>query len=358
MCLPLHYNGGCIGAASAMIISGSTMVLKQGFSVHHFWEDLRTCGGNYVIAVGEMARYLFNQPPQENDADNPLEVMICNGMWGSLIEAFRERFGLKHIIEVYTKTEGIGNFVNYEEIPGMCGNLSLNDMRQGEVVQYDYSNKQIKRNSAGRAIKCEPGESGLLICQINRLNQFDGYINDPEATKEVLLFNVFAEGDQYFNSGDLVQLHEQDYISYVDRLGDTYRWKGRTVSANQVADVLKRFYGGIEEAIVYAVKVPDMEGRCGMAILKLLEDEQLDWEGFTKYINRRMPDHARPNFIRLATELEGDQNSEDFKEVLRQEGYNPGRVKDPLFFLDPLSDQYLPLNMEVYKQILAQEIKL
>ncbi|CFX05646.1 AMP-dependent synthetase/ligase [Syntrophomonas zehnderi OL-4] len=358
MCLPLHNNGGFVGAYSAMITSGSTMVLKQKFSVHNFFDDLRFYGADYVIAVGEMARYLYNQPPRENDRDNPLQVMVCNGMWGSLVEAFRERFDVQHIIEVYTKTEGVGIFVNFEEVPGMCGNLSLRDMRQGEVVQYDYSNKQIKRNSAGRAIKCVPGESGLLVCEINQLNRFAGYINDPSSTEEVLLSNVFAEGDRYFNSGDLVQLHEKDYISYVDRLGDTYRWKGRTVSANQVADVLQRFYGGIEDVIVYAVKVPDVEGRCGMASLKLIEGEQLNWAEFIKHINRRMPEHARPVFIRIADQLAGGQDSEEYKEILRYEGFNPGRVKDPLYFLHPELEQYLPLDMETYKQILAQEIKL
>jgi len=334
------------------------MVLKQEFSVHKFWDDIRAYGANYFISVGEMGRYLYNQPEKADDADNPLEVMICNGMWGSLMNSFRQRFGLRHIIELYAKTEGIGNFVNYEEIPDMCGNLTLVNVRQGEVVKYDYKNNQLKRNEANQAIKCTVGEAGLLICEINKYNHFYPYINDPEATEKALFLNVFQEGDQYFNSGDLVQLHEHDYISYVDRMGDTYRWKGRTVAANQVADVLRKFFGGIEDALAYGVKIQGQEGRCGMAVIQLLEDEKLDWATFIKYINRRMPEHARPIFIRVVTKLEGDQSSEDYKEVLRQEGFNPDHIKDPIFFLHPQKDQYIPLNQEIHRQIINQEIPL
>jgi len=357
MCLPLHYNGGFIGAYTAMIATGSAMLLRQDFSVQKFWHELRTYGANYFISVGEMGRYLFSQPSQEDDLDNPLEVMICNGMWGSLMDSFRKRFGVKNIIELYTKTEGVGNFVNYEEIPDMCGNLTLLDIRQGEVVKYDFKSKDIRRDESGWAMKCATGEAGLLICEINQLNRFYPYLNDEEASEKALLHNVFREGDQYFHSGDLVQLYENDYISYVDRLGDTYRWKGRTVAANQVADVIRKFYGGIEDAVAYGVKVPGQEGRCGMAVIKLLEDESLDWQGFIKYINSRMPEHARPIFIRMVTELQADQSSEDYKESLRQEGFDLTKVKDPIYFLHPDSDQYLPLIPELYKDIQNQEIR-
>lgn len=356
MCLPLHYNGGFIGAVTAMIASGSAMVLRPEFSVHSFWDDIRSCKANYMITVGEIARYLYNQPPREDDSQNPLQVMVCNGMPPDLADAFRTRFGLKHIIEVYAKTEGVGIFANYEEAADMCGKLDLLQHRQGEVVKYDFHQQQIERSSSGWAVKCVPGETGLLLGEINQYNPFTGYINDPEASDQALIFNVFRAGDQYFNSGDMVQLYAQDYISYVDRLGDTFRWKGRTVSAAQVAEVLKKFYGGIEDALVYAVKVPGTEGRCGMAAVKLLEDEQLDWAAFMQYINRRMPAHARPVFIRIVRELEADK--EEFRAALRRESYDPGLINDPIYILHPQHDQYVPLNREIYELIRDGKIPL
>jgi citronellyl-CoA synthetase len=357
MCLPLYYHSGFIAAYSSMIISGSTMVLCENFSVQRFWQELRVYNANFVIAVGQMARYLYNQPEKPDDIDNPLEIMISNGMRSDLIESFRRRFGLKHIMEAYATTEGVGLFINYEETPSMCGNLSLNGRRQGEVVRYDFSQDKIVYQEDGRAQKCLPGEVGLLLCEINELNSFPGYINDPEATELCILRNVFGQGDQYFKTGDLMQLHENGYISYVERLGDAYRCKGITVSAIQVADVIKKFYGGIEECLVYPVKIPWVEGSCGMASLKLLEGENLNWSEFSKHINQRMPEHARPIFIRITQNLNWDQAENELKKSWREEGFNIDVVKDPMYFLDPQLNYYVPLTREIYNRIIDQTIK-
>ncbi len=358
LCLPLYYNSGICLSYAALIISGSTMVLRQKFSVHNFWNDMRVYGVNYVISVAEMVRYLYNQPEKVDDADNPLEIMICVGSLRDTVEPFRQRFGLKHFIEVFAMTEGVGTFINFEEVAKMCGNLNFYGARQGEVVQYDFRAGKMKTGADGKALKCSPGEVGLLLCEINELNKFAGYLQDPEATEQMVLTHVLRAGDQYLNSGDLVQLHDDDYISYVDRLGDTYRWKSITVSAHQVADVITKFYGGIEEAVVYGMKISGLEGRCGMAAVKIFEGEYLDWESLSQHIKRRMPEHARPVFIRIVPDLHGDQDSEELKQTLREDGFNPDLVRDPIYFLDPQLEKYIPLTTEIYTKILSKDIKL
>ena len=358
MCLPLFYNSAFNVCFSSMIISGSTMVLKRDFSVHIFWDDIRKYNANYFISVGEMARYIFSQPERPDDAENPLDIMICNGMWGKLIKPFRQRFGLKHIFEHYGSTEGVGTYINHEEVLNMCGNLTLAGFRQGEVVKCDHDTNEILYDENGRAIKCTPGEDGVLIGEINELNVFMGYLNEPDASAARLLKNVFREGDQYFDSGDLVKLYEDEYISFVDRLGDTYRWKGRTVSSNQVADVINKFFGAIEDCIVYGVRVPGMEGRCGMAAVKLMEDEQLDWKKLIAHINNRMPPHARPIFIRICQELDTTVNLKQLNKHLQEEGFDPSRITDPLYFLDPQQDKYVPLTPAIYQMLFDEKIRL
>jgi acyl-CoA synthetase (AMP-forming)/AMP-acid ligase II len=358
MCLPLFYNSAFNVCFASMIISGSTMVLKRNFSVQLFWDDIRNYHVNHFVSVGEMARYIYSQPERPDDAINPLENMICNGMWGKFIEPFRQRFGLKHMFEHYGTTEGVGTYINHEEIFNMCGNLSLAGIRQGEVVRYDPLTDEIIYDENGWGIKCTPGEAGILIGEINELNVFMGYLNEPEASEARLLHNIFREGDLYFNSGDRVKLHENDYISFVDRLGDTYRWKGRTVSANQVADVINKFFGGIEDCTVYGVRVPGMEGRCGMAAVKLMEDEQLDWNKLITHINKRMPPHARPIFVRICEELNTSENLKRLNKQLQQEGFDPGKISDHLYFLDPRKDQYVPLTPEIYGLLLNEKIRL
>jgi acyl-CoA synthetase (AMP-forming)/AMP-acid ligase II len=358
MCLKLFYNAGFNICFSSMIISGSTMVLKREFSVQSFWDDIHKYNANYFISVGEMARYIYSLPERPEDAENPLENMICNGIWGNLIEPFRHRFGVKHIFEHYGTTEGVGSYINHEEILNMCGNLTLAGLRQGEVIRCDTITDEIIYDENGRAIKCSPGDAGLLIGEINELNMFSGYINDPEASEARLLRNVFKDGDLYFNSGDLMQLHENDYISFLDRLGDTYRWKSRTVSASQVADVINKFFGAIEDCVVYGVRVPGIEGRAGMAAVKLMEEEHLDWNKLIAHINKRMPPHARPIFIRIYNDLDTSNNIKQLKKHLQEEGFDPGKISDPLHFLDPEKDQYVPLTPEIHRLILDNKFRI
>lgn len=356
MCLPLYYNSGFTVCFSGMIITGSTMVLKSEFSATRFWSDIRRYQANYFTGVGEMCRYLYSQEESPDDADNPLEIIICNGIAGGLIEPFKKRFGIKHIIEIYGTTENVGSFFNYEEILGMCGNLSILNQRQGEVVGCDFDSSELLRDESNRLIRCNPGMIGVLLCEINEVNPFYGYVNDPEATEAKIIRNGFQEGDLYLNTFDLVELHENDYISFVDRLGDTYRWKAKTVSAHQVADVLIKFFGPIEDACVYGVKIPGHEGRCGMAALRFMEGETMDWKRFLSYINSRMPEHARPIFIRVCKHLDHIDSLEEIKRQLQQEAFDISRIGDPIFLWHPQKEAYISMTQDIYNDIIAGKL--
>lgn len=358
MCLPLYLNSGFTFCFSAMLVSGSTMVLRRAFSLHHFWDDIRQHGATFFTGVGEIYRYLLTQPESVRDADNPLQTAVSNGIQSEFIEMFRRRFCVTHMMEMYGTTENVGIFINHQEIPGMIGNLTLNGLRQGEVVLCGAQDGLLERDEAGQVKKCQPGETGLLLCEINELNPFPGYIGDPDATSDKLARDVFRPGDAYLNTGDLMRLQEQDFISFVDRLGDTYRWKGKTVSSDSVADVIKKFYGGIEDVVVYGVKIPGMEGRCGMAAIRLMHDSVLDWKAFALYINNRMPDYARPIFIRVCQHLGLDGPLRDFKSHLQLEEYNLLLVNDELFYYDLNSENYLPLSSEVFLAIIKQDMPL
>ncbi|MGI6453568.1 MAG: AMP-binding protein [Syntrophomonadaceae bacterium] len=357
--VPLYMNIGLNLCFGGLVVNGCTMVLKKRFSVSQFWADVKKYQINYLVGVGEMCRYLLSMPENNDDKNNSLQVVICNGLAPELMEPFRQRFNVEHIIEIYGTTENVGFFINHQEIPGMCGNLTLGGVRQGEVVRCDSDDtNQLLRDKDGKAIKCLPGETGVLLCEINNISGFTGYLGDPEASASKIIYNVFNEGDSYLNTHDLVQLHYGDYISFVDRLGNTYRWKGKTVSADQVADVILKFFGPVEDAVVYGVKVPHTEGRCGMAVLKLLEGEKLNWPKFVDYLDRRMPEHARPVFLRIITQLEGMELLEKYKPDLKRQGYSPVLISDPLYYFNLEKSTYCPLTLEVYESIQEGRIRL
>lgn len=356
MSLPLYYNSGFTACFAGMVMSGSTMVLKHEFSVKNFWPDIKRYRANYFVGVGEMCRYIYSQENRADDADNPLETVICNGMWGNLIAPFKQRFRINHVIEMYGTTENVGSFVNYEEIAGMCGQLSISGLRQGETVRCDFNSGELLRGEDRRLIKCKPGQMGVLLSEINEMNPFYGYVNDPDATEAKIVRNAFHDGDAYLNTFDLVELHENDYISFVDRLGDTYRWKAKTVSAHQVADVIMKFFGPIEDATVYGVKIPGHEGRCGMAAMIFIEGETMDWKRFLTYINSRMPEHARPVFIRICSSVDYGDGLEQANQELKQDGFDLTRVKEPIFFLHPQKEAYIPMTRELYQEIMEGKL--
>lgn len=356
MVLPLYHNSGFDIGYSATIISGATMVLRRKFSARNFWKDVRKYNVSFFIYVGELCRYIYNQPPQPDDADNPLKMVVGNGMRGDLMEPFRKRFGIELLKEIYGATEGVGSFMNLEEIPGMCGNLNMLGRRQGEIIKCDLETGEIIRDENGYAIKCEVGETGLLICEINELNVFAGYVNNPQATEEKILRNMFKEGDCYFNSGDLVCLAENDYFSFVDRLGDTFRWKSENVSTTQVSNVVNRF-GQMEDVNVYGVKIPGAEGRCGMAAVKLLDGEVIDWAKLGAFVCDNLPSYARPYFIRVRSTIDATNSFKQVKTQLQKEGFDPNVIKDPLYFLHPEKNVYVELTPELYEQIIDHTIK-
>lgn len=353
--LPLYHNSGANIAFASFLTHGSTFALRRKFSARNFWDDIRKYKASHFIYIGELCRYLNNQPAKPDDKDNPLEYILGNGMRGEYWTQFKERFGIKKIVEVYGATEGVARIINLKQAPGMMGTLTVIGIRIGEVVQYDVENEKILKGEDGRPILCKPGETGLLICEINFRAAFAGYVSNPAATEAKILRNVFAEGDQYFNTSDLVKLHEGDFVSFVDRLGDTFRWKGENVATNEVADILNQF-GRIEDSNVYGVEVKGAEGRCGMVALKLLEGAKIDWDAFAQYVIKNLPVYARPYFVRIREEIDATNSFKQIKTNLQKEGIDPNVIKDPLYFLDPRKNTYVPLTAELYEEIINHKI--
>lgn len=354
--LPLYHNSGFNVGYSALLFYGNTMLLRRKFSATAFWDDVRKYNVGTFIYVGEMCRYIYNQPRKPDDADNPLHCISGTGIRGDLIEPFKERFSVEYVTDTYGTTEGVGLMVNLEGIPGICGNLTVNGLRQGEIVRWDFEKECIIRDDDNHAIKCSPGETGLLVCEINARNPFVGYVNNPQATEAKILRDLLEDGDRYFDSGDLVKLHERGNFSFADRLGDNYRWKSENISTNLVSSVIDGF-GQIEDANVYGVTVPGMEGRCGMAALKLLEGEAIDWEKFSAYIVGELPAYARPYFLRVRPVLDANNSFKQVKKNLQKEGFNPASIADPLYFLHPDLERYVLLTGPIYNEIIDQRFR-
>ncbi len=357
LCLPLYHTSGINTSWASIVMTGGSVALKRKFSASGFWDDIRKYNATLFVYIGELCRYLNNQPISPKDGDNPLKYLIGNGLRGEYWEEFQNRFNISRIIEVYGTTEGVGGLVNSKGVIGMVGRLTLfGILKMGEIAAFNPETEEFIRDSNGFAKKVNVGESGMFLAKINKMNPFPGYKNNEKATNSKIVENVFKQGDKYFNSGDLMRLHKKSYASFVDRLGDTFKWKGEVVATNEISDIINKF-GQIEDANVYGVLVNNTEGRAGMVALALLPGESINWKKFAAYIAEKIPVYARPYFVRIRKQSDVTTSFKQIKTRLKKEGFDPAIISDDLYFLDPVKKEYVSLSPKLFENIQNGEIR-
>lgn len=348
--LPLYHSNAAIITVGASLVTGAGIAMRRKFSASQFWSDVRKYDASIFIYIGELCRYLLNHPKMPDERNHRLRLGVGNGLRPDIWEAFQRRFGVPLIREFYAATEGNAPIFNFEGRPGMLGRL-----RPGQVVvRCDEESGEIFRDKKGFCTEAKEGEKGILVIHINPLFSFDGYV-DQKATQGKVVTDVFRRGDRYFNSGDILTVHGDGWVSFADRIGDTYRWKGENVSTNEVAELLNGAKG-VLETNVYGVKVPGAEGRAGMASISA--SDEFDIDELARYVTSTLPAYQRPYFVRLQ-KSGGMRVTGTFKHqkvAYREEGYDPARVPDPLFFLE--GDRYVPLDGSLFEKIKAGQANL
>uniref|UniRef100_A0A8C4KCE9 Long-chain-fatty-acid--CoA ligase n=1 Tax=Dromaius novaehollandiae TaxID=8790 RepID=A0A8C4KCE9_DRONO len=219
---------------------GATCVLKQKFSASQFWDDCCAEGVTVFQYIGELCRYLVNQPQRQGEREHRLRLAVGSGLRPDVWRAFLRRFGAVRIVETYGMTEGNVTLFNYTGTPGAVGRSSFiyKLFSPFELVRYDVAEGAPVRDAAGRCIRVRPGETGLLIAPVTPRTPFLGYAGSRELSEQKLLRGVFADGDTYFSTGDLMEQDAAQFVRFRDRTGDTYRWKGENVATTEVAEAL------------------------------------------------------------------------------------------------------------------------
>ncbi|KAL1007624.1 hypothetical protein UPYG_G00089220 [Umbra pygmaea] len=303
--LPLYHTAGFVMGLTAAMERGSTIVLRRKFSASQFWDDCRKYNVTVIQYIGEIMRYLCNTPKKDNDRHHKVRLAFGNGIRADTWSEFLERFGDIRVCECYGATEGNIGFVNYIGKVGAIGREHFLH-KAGfpyALIEYDTEREEPVRDSKGFCVKVPQGETGLLVAKISSRAPFSGYAQNQQQTDRKKLKDVFVKGDQYFNSGDLMRIDHEGFVYFMDRIGDTFRWKGENVATTEVSDHLI-MVACIEEANVYGVKVPGHEGRIGMAALKLKENMDFDSKATYEHVRTSLPSYARPRFIRLQKSLD------------------------------------------------------
>ena len=338
---PLYHSVGMFIGWNGALASGAAIALRRKFSASRFFEDVRRFEASVFIYIGELCRYLLNQPVDPEERNHCLRMAGGNGLRPDIWEAFQSRFAIPAIREYYGATEGAVMTVNVAGKAGMVGRM----MPASHLLRCDLETGEPLRDANGHCQALGAGETGLLVGKITSANPFDGYA-DREATRKKILEDVFEPGDQYFNSGDLLTLHPHRWLSFADRVGDTFRWKGENVSTNEVAELLNGV-PGVLETNVYGVEVPGSDGRAGMASVN--HDDDFSIAAFAEFVTRELPGYMRPYFVRLQREMQITVTFKHQKVDYRRQGYDPSVVDDPLYFLD--GDRYVPLDAELFASL-------
>ena len=355
--LPLYHSAGGIVAVGIALTTGASLVLKKKFSVNEFWEDVNKYQVTIFQYIGELCRYLLNAPQHEHENKHKLRIATGNGLRPDIWDTFKERFNIKKIIEFYGATEGNISLINYDGKSGAIGRIPgyLKSMLNIEIVKFDVEKEEPIRNEEGFCIPCEIGEVGEALGEIQvDAGGFDGYV-DKQATQKKILTNVFENGDQWFRSGDLLSCDKDGYYYFVDRIGDTFRWKGENVATSEVAHAFKGI-DGVEEVNVYGVEIPGNDGKAGMAALVTKND--INFENLFNNLKGSLPSYAMPLLLRVKKEIEITGTFKHKKVDLVKEGFNPDEVSDPLYLADNDNSTFIKIDTNLYQKLMNQKIRL
>lgn len=352
--LPLYHGAGGMVVPSVALATGRPFVLRRKFSRSGFWPDVRRHNITATYYIGEIVRYLLAAPPSPDDRDHGLRTMCGAGMKPDVWVAFQERFGIDHVYEGLGSTEANFGITNADNRIGSVGRVPYPQATNIRILKYDVENDEHVRNEDGTHVLARPHEVGELVAEVLEGTGvggfFEGYTS-AEATEAKLMRNLFREGDCWFRSGDLVRFDEDDYFFFVDRVGDTFRWKSENVSTAEVETVLSG-YEGPSVVNVYGVAIPGTEGRAGMVALTYADKAAFDPVGFHAYARDHLAPYAVPVFVRLTDAAEMTSTFKLKKVQLQREGYNPCAVnEDPLFVADPEAGAYVPLTSDTLDRL-------
>lgn len=357
VCLPLYHATGGLCGLGAALLNGGSVVLKRKFSASQFWPDITAENCTMFVYIGELCRYLLNHPEAPEEARHKLRLAFGNGLRPDVWPILKRRFRIPDILEFYGSTEGNVSLFNWDGREGAIGRVPkwLKARFSIRLVQYDLETETVVRGANGLCVECGPGQVGQCIGKIGGdvRSDYTGYL-DKAASESKILQNVFARGDAWFATGDLMKTDADGYFYFVDRIGETFRWKGENVSTSEVAERLVAF-PGVEEATVYGVPVDGADGRAGMAALVM--DGPLDVDAFGQHVAREMPPYAQPLFIRLLPALDTTGTFKIRKVDLVSDGYDPGRIKGAMYFKDPKRG-YVKLTKSVFERLQAGAFKI
>jgi fatty-acyl-CoA synthase len=355
--LPLYHATGGLCGMGAALLNGGSVVLRKKFSASHFWDDVVAEDCTMFVYIGELCRYMVNHPETEAEGRHKIRLAFGNGLRPDVWAELKRRFRIPQVLEFYGSTEGNVSLFNFDGRTGAIGRVPkwLRKRFHIRLIQFDVETEEPVRGLNGLCIECGPGQVGECVGLIggDARSEFTGYV-DKAASEKKVLRDVFQKGDAWFRTGDLMRMDADGYYYFVDRIGDTFRWKGENVSTGEVAERLQSA-PGVAEANVYGVAVEGADGRAGMAAMVVTPE--FDIQAFGEHVGRELPPYAQPVFVRLLPAIQTTGTFKQRKVDLVADGFDPAKIRGPLFWKDP-ERGYVKMTKPGYAKIQGGGVKL
>ena len=359
MVLPMyHATGGLVGVGAA-ISRGGAVIVRRKFSATQFWDEAVEFKATLFMYVGELCRFLLSTPPHPKEREHSIRWIMGNGLRPEVWPGFVSRFNIPHVIEFYGATEGNVSLISVDGPVGAVGRVAdyLKSRFNIDIIKYDVESTVNVRGSDGFCIRTSNNEVGELIGEIRPDEarfRFDGY-ETKEATEKKILRDVFKKGDAWFRTGDLMKRDQHGYYYFIDRVGDTFRWKAENVATGEVAAAISKFEG-ITQANVYGVRVPGYDGRAGMA--SIISDKEPDLKALNRHLEKALPHYARPVFLRLSKETETTSTFKFKKTNLVKAGFDPSKITEPVYVFDDAQESYRRIDGALFNDINSGAFRL
>jgi fatty-acyl-CoA synthase len=354
----MYHSVGGVVATGAVLTRGGSVVIRDKFSASQFWNDIVRWDCTLFQYIGELCRYLMHTSPAPSEIEHRIRMCCGNGLRIDIWDEFKTRFRIPQILEFYAATEGNFSLFNIDGKPGSIGRTPpfLAHRFPIALVKFNVEKQAPVRDENGFCIPCASDEAGEAVGKVaSHLNsRFEGY-TDAAASSQKILHNVFERGDSWFRTGDLLRRDAKGFFYFVDRAGDTFRWKGENVATSEVSEAICAF-PGVREAIVYGVQVPLTDGRACMSALSA--DDPLDLVALRRHLIDRLPTYARPLFLRIRQQLETTATFKYTKMELARENYDPAAVSEPVYFNDPEIGALVPMDRSLFDRIQRGKIRL
>jgi fatty-acyl-CoA synthase len=361
-CLPMYHSVGGIVAIGAVLVNGGSVLIREKFSARQFWDDVRRFDCTLFQYIGELCRYLVQAPPHPDERGHKIRIACGNGLRPDVWSAFKDRFQIPQILEFYASTEGNFSLYNAEGEPGAIGRIPpfLARRLPTALIRFDIEKEEPVRDADGFCIRCAAEKVGEAIGRIPPSHgegaggRFEGYTSARDSQKKILR-DVFEPGDAWFRTGDLMRRDQRGFFYFVDRIGDTFRWKGQNVATCEVAQALTEC-PGVLEANVYGVSVPHSDGRAGMAAI--VTDARFDLARLRAHLDERLPDYARPLFLRILRAMEVTATFKHKKSDLARAGFDTALTDDAIYFNDAGRGAFVRLDPALFERIQSGRMRV